>query len=228
MPNHESIYRQQAEQYDLLISKQPILLDAIEQIRPVFGLDVLDLGAGTGRLTLPLAAKARSIRSFDASEAMLSITAEKLQKAGYSNWQTQVADHRALPAADQSADFVVSGWSICYLGSSDLPQWQTNIRQVVAEIRRVLRPGGTAILFETMGTGTTQPAPPAFLTAYYAMLERECGFSHKWLRTDYSFDTLEQSVELTRFFFGEELAQQAAQNEWVTMPECAGMWWLTK
>ncbi|MET3290307.1 UNVERIFIED_CONTAM: ubiquinone/menaquinone biosynthesis C-methylase UbiE [Brevibacillus sp. OAP136] len=227
MPDHEAIYRSQAETYDLMISKQPILLEEIERIRPISGLDVLDLGAGSGRLTVPLAAKARSIHSLDASPAMLAITADKLQRSGFTNWQTSVADHRNLPVADQSVDLVVSGWSICYLCSSELPAWQDDLSQVMAEINRVLRPGGTVILFETMGTGTTHPAPPDFLTAYYAKLECEYGFSHKWLRADYSFESLAQAEELARFFFSNELAQQVVQNNWVTMPECAGMWWRT-
>ncbi|RAP21073.1 hypothetical protein C2W64_03656 [Brevibacillus laterosporus] len=33
----------------------------------------------------------------------------------------------------------------------------------MSEIKRVLRPGGTAIIFETMGTGYETPHPPAFL-----------------------------------------------------------------
>ncbi|NOU99746.1 class I SAM-dependent methyltransferase [Paenibacillus planticolens] len=226
MPNHEEIYQSQAETYDLLISKQPSLLDVIEAIQPVEGLDILDLGAGSGRLTCVLAPKAKSILALDDSEAMLNVTAAKLQKAGLHSWSTQVADHRALPVSSGSYDLIVSGWSICYLGSTNLPDWERNIRQVMAEIKRVLRPGGSVIIFENFGTGSTAPNPPSFLQAYFEMLEKEFGMSHTWIRTDYDFDSLEEAERLSRFFFGDDLADQVVQEGWRQLPECAGVWWL--
>ena len=54
-PDHEGIYRQEALQYHELISKQPELAGVIEGIRPFAGLDIVDLGAGTGRLSEILA-----------------------------------------------------------------------------------------------------------------------------------------------------------------------------
>lgn len=226
MPDHDSIYKSEAETYDLLISKQPSLYDVIESIQPVEGLDILDLGAGSGRLTRVLAPTAKSILAIDASETMLQVTADKLQEAGLLNWATQVADHRKLPVHDNSCDLIVSGWSICYLGSSNIPNWKENIHQVMAEIRRVLRPGGSAIIFENFGTGSTVPNPPSFLRAYYDLLENEYGMSHTWIRTDYQFDSLEEAEQLSRFFFGDDLAQQVVREGWTQLPECAGVWWL--
>jgi hypothetical protein len=52
------------------------------------------------------------------------------------------------------------------------------------------------------------------------------GFSRTWIRTDYTFEDIEEAVELTGFFFGEELAHQVDQEHRVKLPECAGVWWL--
>jgi hypothetical protein len=52
------------------------------------------------------------------------------------------------------------------------------------------------------------------------------GFSHKWIRTDYEFESVEQAVELTRFFFGEQLADDVHAQKLTRVPECAGIWWL--
>jgi ubiquinone/menaquinone biosynthesis C-methylase UbiE len=142
MPSHDEIYESQAETYELLISKQPNLHAVIEEIKPFEGLDILDIGAGTGRLTCILAPKAKSILALDESEAMLKVTANKLQKAGLQNWSTQVADHRSLFVKDNSADLIVSGWSISYIGNTYVENWKENIHKVVMEIKRVLRPGG--------------------------------------------------------------------------------------
>ncbi|WP_138753925.1 class I SAM-dependent methyltransferase [Paenibacillus sinopodophylli] len=226
MSNHETLYAKQAVRYHELIAKQPSLKIIIEEIRSVRGLDVVDLGAGSGRLTAVLADQARSIVALDAEAAMLEITAQRLTQAGYTNWRTGVADHRSLPLEDQSADVVVSGWSICYLGSDELPDWEHNIQQVMNEMKRILRPGGTIIIFETMGTGFETPNPPIFLKKYYAALENEYGFKHRWVRTDYDFDSVDQAEQLTRFFFSDELADRVADQRLIRLPECAGIWWL--
>ncbi|MBU9719842.1 MULTISPECIES: class I SAM-dependent methyltransferase [Bacillaceae] len=228
MPDHSKVYTKQTEMYDQMISKQPSMLEVIEEIAPVNGIDVIDMGAGSGRLTTVLAPHVNSILALDSSAEMLRIIDEKLTARESSNFNTRVADHRDLPAENNSADLVVAGWSICYLGSSNVENNVQNIETVMAEIMRVLRPNGTVIIFETMGTGFETPNPPDFLKEYYSLLENKYGFSHKWIRADYQFDSLEQADELTRFFFGDELADRVVRENLVTVPECAGVWWLKK
>lgn len=227
MPNHEQIYKNQAEQYDRMISRQPRLLDVIEEITTIHGRDVIDLGAGSGRLTSVLAPHAKSLLALDASAAMLEVNAQQLAEAGHTNWQTKVADHRELPVDDNSADVIVAGWTVCYLTSSEVPDNERNLEQIIQEMKRVLRPGGTIVIMETMGTGYETPHPPAFLTQYYSLLEKKYGFSHKWIRLDYQFADLDEAERLARFFFGDELADRVVAEKLETLPECAGIWWLT-
>ncbi|NQF16834.1 class I SAM-dependent methyltransferase [Brevibacillus sp. HB1.3] len=226
MPNHEQIYKTQAEQYDLMISRQPSLLAVIEEITPIKGQDVIDLGAGSGRLTSVLAPHAKSVLALDASAAMLEVNAQQLTQAGLSNWKTSVADHRNIPADDNSADVIVAGWTVCYLTSSEVPNNELNLEKIILEMKRVLRPGGMIVIMETMGTGYETPHPPEFLTQYYSLLENRYGFSHKWIRLDYRFADLEEAERQARFFFGNELADRIVVEKLVTLPECAGVWWL--
>jgi ubiquinone/menaquinone biosynthesis C-methylase UbiE len=117
---------------------------------------VLDLGAGTGRLTCIIAPKAKSMIATDASAPMLDITERKLKELELPNhlhWKTIVADHRQLPIDDNSVDVIVSGWSICYLASSNHHLWDNNLEEMMQEARRVLRPGGKIIIFETISGG---------------------------------------------------------------------------
>jgi len=227
MPNHHHIYRHEAERYDALIGKQPDLLAVIRSICDPAGKDIIDLGAGTGRLTVPLAGAAKSIVATDASAAMLEVAEARLKRLPRRNWSTIVADNRAIPLDDGSADLLVSGWSICYTASSDEADWERNLAVTMGEIGRVLRPGGTAIIFETLGTGVETPSPPAFLTGYYAALERDYGCRHRWIRTDYTFDDAAQAAELAGFFFGDAIAALIVSRGWRTLPECAGVWWFT-
>ncbi|MCC8434311.1 class I SAM-dependent methyltransferase [Brevibacillus sp. M2.1A] len=226
MPNHEQIYKTQAEQYNLMISRQPSLLAVIEEITPIKGQDVIDLGAGSGRLTSVLAPHANSILALDASASMLEVNTQQLTQAGLSNWKTSVADHRNIPADDNSADVIVAGWTVCYLTSSEVPNNELNLEKIILEMKRVLRPGGTIVIMETMGTGYETPHPPEFLTQYYSLLESKYVFSHKWIRLDYRFANLEEAERLARFFFGDELADKVVVEKLVTLPECAGIWWL--
>ncbi|SEK18762.1 Methyltransferase domain-containing protein [Paenibacillus sp. cl141a] len=222
----DEIYDKQAQAYEAMVSRQPDLSELIRRVRPYEGLDVLDLGARSGRLSMLLAADAGSLICTDISQPMLDILDDKCSEAIDSrNWTTMVADHRNLPVASSSVDLIVSGWSISYLANSSHEEWRENLELVMTELHRVLRPGGTILILETMGTGTETPNPPEFLTGYYAQLEHQYGFSHQWIRTDYVFDTVEEALLNTGFFFGEELTDKIIANQWSTVPECAGVWW---
>ncbi|SFB02615.1 Methyltransferase domain-containing protein [Cohnella sp. OV330] len=223
-PNHDEIYRSQAEQYDRLISAQPSLGARIDAIRPLAGLDVVDLGAGSGRLTVPIAAVAGSVLAVDLSSAMLEVAASKLTASGAGNWRTAVGTHLRIPAEDASADLVVSGWSIAYSAASDTDPDGTTLAAILDEIRRVLRPGGTAVIFETMGTGYAAPNPPGFLLSYYDALEHVHGFAHECFPFDYTFADAAEAERLARFFFGEETGDKVATSGSRIVPEFAGVW----
>jgi len=226
MTTHEEIYRNEAQAYEDMISRQPNLSEEVRAIRDFAGLDVLDMGAGTGRLSGFLAREARTLVCTDASQGMLDVLDAKLTAAGLPrNWTTLVADHRKLPLPDGSVDLIVSGWSVCYVTNADEPEWRRNLADILAETKRVLRPGGTIVLFETMGTGTETPNPPESLIPYYEALEKEYAFRYRWIRSDYSFGNADEAARRTAFFFGEALAKKVEANGWATVPECAGIWW---
>lgn len=213
--------------YEQLISKEDPdknIEQVFRELVPERDLHIVDMGAGTGRFTTMLAEQAACIKAFDLSEEMLQITARKLRERGISNWFTQVADHRSLPLEDQSADLVVSGWSICYLCQTEEEKWEDNLAQVMAEIERVLKPDGSVIIMETLGTGNEEPHPPLFLRPYYEKLQTKYGFATRWIRTDFLFDTIEEAEELTRFFFGDELADRVRKEKIKRIPSCTGVW----
>jgi ubiquinone/menaquinone biosynthesis C-methylase UbiE len=228
MPDHKEIYNKHAAQYELLVSRedyQQNIFRALNEIKLLEGLDVVELGAGTGRLTCMLAPVVKSIQAFDASQHMLDVAIAKLEKSGVQNWRVEVADHRNLPVADQVADIVISGWSICYIFAWHEETWRDELGKALAEMKRGLRPGGTIIILETLGTGYEMPHPLDTLAAYYAFLEEE-GFSSTWIRTDYQFKSLAEAEALTRFFFGEAMAEKVVNENLIMLPECTGVWWL--
>ena len=230
MTDHfQHIYNNQADQYEQLISREDYrhnLLPAIQAIRPLAGLTVVEMGAGTGRLTRLLAPLVKQISAFDAAQPMLDVAAVKLAELGLTNWSIQQAEHKSLPVADHSADLVLAGWTFGHLPGWYPDRWQAELSLILAEIKRVLRPDGTIIIIETMGTGFETPRPPAeHLAAYYAHLEQRHGFSATAIRTDYQFASLAEAEQLARFFFGDGLAEQVLANDWLILPECTGLWW---
>lgn len=221
------IYQSEGDRYEALVSREDYqgnISKAIDEILPAEGLDVFDLGAGTGRLTLLLAPRAKSIRAFDASAEMLRVCRDRLIASGLSHWQVDVADHRQLPVPDHSADLVVSGWSVAYLVVWYPETWREELARWVGEMERVLRPGGRIILFESLGTGNETPVELEHLKAYYPWLD-EAGFEKKWIRTDYQFESVDEAADLAGFFFGAEMADRIRQNEMTILPECTGVWW---
>lgn len=224
MPDHKQIYKQKADAYERLVSREDYhgnLLRSIRKVIPLEGIDVVETGAGTGRLTCLLAPFVRSITAYDISPAMLKIARSKLKQTGRRNWKTGVADHRLLPAGDASADLVISGWSICYLVDWNQGNWQEEVCKGLAEMERICKPGGSVVIIETQGTGFETPHPPDHLSSYFNFLGNQ-GYQFTWLRTDYQFETPEEAHELTAFFFGEELAAQFSST---LLPECTGLWW---
>jgi ubiquinone/menaquinone biosynthesis C-methylase UbiE len=221
------IYQSEGDRYEALISREDYLGNiprTIDEIIHVEGLDILDLGAGTGRLTLLLAPRAKSLRAFDVSAEMLRVCRERLIASGLSNWQVDVADHRQLPVQAHSADLVVSGWSVSYLAVWNQDTGQSELDKWLIEMKRVLRKGGTIILFESLGTGNEEPVRLEHVESTYQWLAAN-SFQNRWIRTDYKFDSLEEATELSRFFFGDELGNKVERNHWVILPECTGVWW---
>jgi SAM-dependent methyltransferase len=99
------------------------------------GRCVLDLGCGTGRHALWLAAAGARVTAVDFSPGML---AEARRKPGSDAVTFLVHDlHERLPFADGDFDLVVSGLVLEHLAEPG---------PFFAEIRRVLAPGGRAVV----------------------------------------------------------------------------------
>jgi len=107
---------------------------------------VLDVGCGTG--TLAIAAKRRvgaagTVHGVDASPEMLLRAERKAKKAGVEVYfKNSVAE--ALPFSDGEFDVVLNTVMLHHLP-------QKPRRQVVTEIRRVLKPGGRVLVVDFEG-----------------------------------------------------------------------------
>ena len=228
MPSEREVYAGHATEYEALVSREDHegnILRSIQEILPLEGLDVLDLGAGTGRLACLLSPYVRTIWAFDLSTHMLGIARDKLRETALNNWITAAADHRSLPLGGQYADLIVSGWSVSYITVWYPDHWQLEANAWLTEARRVLRKGGKIILLESLGTGNEAPQTLGHLENFTHWLNDK-GFMNKWIRTDYRFESPEIGSEVAGFFFGEEMKKRILRERITILPECTGVWWL--
>lgn len=103
----------------------------------------LDVGTGTGDFALALLAQAppsASVTGIDISTGMLAIAARRARHAAVGDrYARMVASVEALPFPDDTFDRATAGFVIRNVG--DIPKG-------LREIRRVLRPGGRAVVLD--------------------------------------------------------------------------------
>lgn len=99
--------------------------------------NVLEIAVGTGR-NLPSYARGVSVTGIDISPAMLEIARRRASECG-TNADLRVGDAQALDFPDDAFDSVVSTLTMCTIPDHE---------RAIAEVRRVLRPGGRFVLLE--------------------------------------------------------------------------------
>jgi len=225
----ELIFAKHAEEYHELVAAedwQGNFPRALGEIATFAQKTVVELGAGTGRVTMTIAPWAEKVLSFEASHHMMDMAATNISGRGLKNVTLAIADNRKVPLSDASADIVIEGWSFGFTISQRQSQWRTEADVLLAESERLLRRGGTLIIVETLGTGFRMPsAPGTVLPVFYGYLERQLGFASRWIRTDYRFQSLVQARRLIEMFFGCMVDYDLAEGSHVIVPECTGIWW---
>lgn len=228
MPSMEEIYEQGAPGYDLLVDAEDCegnLCRALGEIVVWTDASVVEAGIGTGRVTRCYAGSAREIRGYDRSRHMLDRAAHNLA-AHADRLSLAVADHRSLPAPTGAADIFVEGWAFGHAVVDVAGAVAGVTAGLVAEARRVVRPGGTIIVVETLGTNADQPAAPLHaLAEFYRLLESVYGFAREVISTDYRFVSVDEAVERCGFFFGDEMAEAVRRRGSAVVPEYTGLWW---
>ena len=111
---------------------------AAERLRPRHALDV---GCGPGHVALALAPFCTHVQAVDASPAMLAIAAARAREAGHGHIDIREASAARLPFADAAMDLATCRFSAHH--------WR-DVAAGIREIGRVLRPGATFILTDSV------------------------------------------------------------------------------
>ena len=166
------------------------------------GARFLEIGAGTGRIALPLHRRGRRVVGIDLSIPMLERYRAKAKAAGLAPPAVMCADATRLPVRDAGVDAVIEV-HVLHL----IPAWQ----RAVAEVRRVLAPGGVVLTARRMWERSEGRGPRARVRERHSAILAEMG--HRSERVGASTDR-----EVIDAFAGlggrvEELAPIAWQED---------------
>lgn len=114
---------------------------AIRLLAPTKPQQILDVATGTGDFAIQaLALAPQKVTGVDISEGMLAIGKKKIEKLGLSaKIELMQGDSENLQFSDDTFDAVTVGFGVRNF---------ENLERGLAEIRRVLKPGGTLVVLE--------------------------------------------------------------------------------
>ncbi len=180
MLNPEDIKRQErefwemnAERYDARLGRYSARFsaDLIDLLYPQKHEKALDIGGGSGAAALKLCDRigpGGSVTIIDLSQRMLTIAAQRASALNLSNLTTRVMDAEKLDFPDSTFDLVT-----CAFAGTSFPR----IATVIAEMRRVTKPGGRA----GFAIWSRPDRFPLFTEHALAILGSDSDFLGRWL-----------------------------------------------
>ena len=136
-PKYDLLNRLMTMRIDVIWRKKAIKL--LQKIKPQL---ILDVATGTGDFAIESIQilNPNKIIGVDISQGMLNVAKEKIEKKGLQNqFEVQIGDSENLQFASESFDAVTVAFGVRNF---------ENLEKGLAEIHRVLKPGGKAIILE--------------------------------------------------------------------------------
>jgi ubiquinone/menaquinone biosynthesis C-methylase UbiE len=179
----QRLYAEDPELYESLTEGEPLHPMLFRQL-PIDGAVVVEIGAGTGRLTLPCATRAKKVYAVEPMAGMRAVLSGKLRQRGVDNVVVLEGRAERLPLADALADICVSasafGADPAFGGEAGL-----------GELLRVTRPGGSILIL--------WPDKPAWFKAH--------GFQHQMFSgpMEVRFRDLDTARRCAELFYGAQV-----------------------
>ena len=137
----QQFYDRISKAYDLIADsgERDARNQGIDALQLAGGESVLDIGYGTGSAVLELAKRVGvdgSVTGIDISPGMQQVAQEKVNESGtQAKVQLEVGSAMKLPYGDDTFDAVYTSFTLELFPAADIPT-------VLAEARRVVKPGG--------------------------------------------------------------------------------------
>lgn len=143
----ERFWTRRAASWDHGAGNNPGLVKVVERVLEESGAGpasrAVDVGCGSGQLTLRLAPRVASVLAIDVSPKMVELLAENAATAGVTNVEGRAVPVEALEIEPGSVDLVVSNYVLHHLRDPDKAV-------VVAKAASWLRPGGRLVVGDMM------------------------------------------------------------------------------
>lgn len=174
-------------------------------LQPRKGMHVLDLAAGTGTSSAAIAKHGAQVTAADFSEGMLAVGRER--QAGNPLIDFVWADATQLPFADDSFDAATISFGLRNVSKP---------RAAIAEMSRVVRPGGRIVIceFSTPSASLIRAPYKAYsrhvLPRIAGLVNREAEEAYRYLNE--SIEAWPDQLELARWMRGAGLERVAYRN----------------
>ena len=180
---------------NLASDRAGVIDTTIDALRSLHGADLLDVGCGSGFHLPRLAARGARVVGVEPHLPLVARARARLDGVGGHTASVVAGDAEALPLADASVDVVHARWAY-FFGAGCEPG--------LAEVARVLRPGGLAVLVDNDVTRSTfgawfRRAYPAYDPVAVQRFWNRQGFTTEPMTITWSFerrDDLESVVRI--------------------------------
>lgn len=178
-----------------------VLESAIREIADWAGRDVVDLGCGTGFHLPRFAAEARSVVGVEPHPPLVDLARRRVD--GMPHTRVVEATAAATGLAVKSVDVAHARWAY-FFGPGCEPG--------LAELARIVRPGGTAVVIDNDATRSTfggwfRRGLPGYDAPAVERFWRRQGWTRVPLEIAWTFDTRADFEDVVRIEFAPGLAQ---------------------
>lgn len=194
---------------------------AMTGIHPLAGSDLVDVGCGSGfHLPRFRSIGARTVVGIEPHLPLLEIAQQRV--AGVDGIQVLDGAAQHLPLDDSSMDVAHARWAY-FFGAGCEPG--------LAELSRVLRPGGTAFVIDNDATRSTfglwfRRAYPAYDPLAVERFWQRRGWSREALEIRWEFDSREDFEAVVRIEFPETAAEGIlAEHAGTGVDYAVNLWW---
>ena len=143
----QRFWTRRATSWDHGAANNPGLVKVVERVLseadPSPGTRAVDLGCGSGQVTLALAKRCESVLGVDVSDTMIALLLENAAQQGITNVEGRAVPIEHLGLAEGSVDLVVSNYALHHLRDRDK-------QAAVNEAFKWLRPGGKIVVGDMM------------------------------------------------------------------------------